>query len=129
DHYATKEHIKERGLRWTFLRDNLYLEFMESMVGPDGVIRGPAGDGRAAIVSHEDIARAAVAVLTEPERHVAATYSLTGPESLTLAEVAAAISDETDREVTFHDETVEEAFRSRAVYGAPDWQVEAWVST
>lgn len=129
DHYATEEHIKDRGLRWTFLRDNLYLEFMEALVGPDGVIRGPAGQGRAAIVSHEDIARAAVTVLTEPERHVGATYSLTGPESLTLAEVAAILSEETGREVAFHDETVEEAFASRAVHGAPDWQVEAWVST
>jgi uncharacterized protein YbjT (DUF2867 family) len=129
DHYATEEHVKERGLRWTFLRDNLYLEFMEAMVGPDGVIRGPAGEGRAAIVSHEDIARAAVAVLSEPERHVGATYSLTGPEALTLREIAAVMSDVTGRGVTFHDETVEEAFGSRAVYGAPDWQVEAWVST
>ncbi len=34
-------------------------------VGPDGVIRGPAGDGRAAVVSHEDIARVAVAVVAE----------------------------------------------------------------
>lgn len=129
DHYATEEHIKDRGLHWTFLRDNLYLEFMEALVGPDGVIRGPAGEGRAAIVSHEDIARAAIAVLTEPELHVGATYSLTGPEALTLAQVAAVISAETGRDVTFHDETVEEAFASRAVYGAPDWQVEAWVST
>ena len=33
------------------------------------------------------------------------------------------------REISFHHETVEEAFASRASYGAPDWQVEAWVST
>jgi NAD(P)H dehydrogenase (quinone) len=33
------------------------------------------------------------------------------------------------RTVTYHPETVEEAFASRASYGAPAWQVEAWVST
>jgi hypothetical protein len=27
------------------------------------------------------------------------------------------------------DETRKEAFASRASYGAPDWQVEAWVSS
>ncbi|HEX5968184.1 MAG TPA: SDR family oxidoreductase [Intrasporangium sp.] len=129
DHYATEEHIKASGMAWTFLRDNLYLEFVEAMAGSDGVIRGPAGDGRAAVVSHEDIGRVAVAVLQEPSRHAGKTYSLTGPEALTLAEMARLVTEVRGREVRFHDETVDEAYRSREVYGAPDWQVEAWVST
>ena len=129
DHFATEEHIKASGMAWTFLRDNLYLEFLDHMAGPDGVIRGPAGDGRAAVVAHTDIARAAVAVLLEPEAHPGMTYTLTGPEALTLSEAAAVGSEVTGRAFTFHDETVEEAYRSRAAYGAPGWQVDAWVST
>ena len=35
----------------------------------------------------------------------------------------------TGRETRFHHETVEEAYASRAAYGAPDWLLEAWVST
>ena len=35
----------------------------------------------------------------------------------------------TGREVRFVDETVEEAYASRSGSGAPDWQVDAWVST
>ena len=35
----------------------------------------------------------------------------------------------TGRTVTYHHETLEEAYASRASYGAPAWQVEAWVST
>lgn len=31
--------------------------------------------------------------------------------------------------MTYHPETVEEAYRSRASFGVPDWQVDAWVST
>src|SRR5437588_13034322 len=50
DHWATEEHIRASGLRHTFLRDNLYLDFMPFLVGDDGVIRGPAGDGRVAAV-------------------------------------------------------------------------------
>ena len=129
DHFATEEHIKASGMAWTFLRDNLYLEFTEAMVGSDGVIRGPAGDGRAAVVAHEDIARVAVAVLEDASRHAGETYSLTGPEALTLSEMARLVTELRGREVRFHDETGEEAYRSREVYGAPDWQVEAWVST
>jgi len=129
DHYATEEYIKASGMKWTFLRDGLYLDFMEALVGDDGVIRGPAGDGRASFVARADVARTATAVLVDPAPHAARTYDITGPEALTLAEVAATISRIRGQNVTFHDETVEEAYRSRARYGAPDWQVDAWVST
>jgi NAD(P)H dehydrogenase (quinone) len=30
---------------------------------------------------------------------------------------------------TYKDETIEEAWASRAGYGAPDWMVEGWIST
>jgi uncharacterized protein YbjT (DUF2867 family) len=129
DHAATEQHLRDSGMAWTFLRDNLYLEFVDQMVGDDGVIRGPAGDGRVAVVAHEDIARVATAVLLDPSAHAGQTYSLTGPEALTFTEMAEVVGEVTGREVSFHDETVEEAYASRSVYGAPDWQVDAWVST
>ncbi|NUW31971.1 SDR family oxidoreductase [Nonomuraea sp. SMC257] len=129
DHWATEEHIRASGLAFTFLRDNLYADFLPAMAGDDGVIRGPAGRGRVAVVARDDVADAAVAVLADPDEHAGRTYDLTGPEALTLDEVAAVLSEATGRPVAYHDETVEEAYRSRASYGAPDWQVDAWVST
>ena len=36
---------------------------------------------------------------------------------------------ETGEEHRYVDETLDEAYASRSTYGAPDWQVEAWVST
>jgi NAD(P)H dehydrogenase (quinone) len=129
DHWATEEHIRASGLGFTFLRDCLYADFLPFMVGDDNVIRGPAGDGRAAVVSQDDIADAAVAVLQQPDAHAGRTYDLTGPEALTFAEMAAIISEVTGRAVRYHAESVPEAYESRASYGAPDWQVDAWVST
>ena len=129
DHYATEQHIERAGMAWTFLRDNLYADFFPMMAGADGVIRGPAGDGRVAAVGQDDIAAAAVAVLLEPEAHARTTYDLTGPEALGLDEVAATMTRVLGRPHAFRDETVEEAYASRASYGAPGWQVDAWVST
>ncbi|SMO99732.1 Uncharacterized conserved protein YbjT, contains NAD(P)-binding and DUF2867 domains [Geodermatophilus aquaeductus] len=129
DHWATEEHVRARGLVHTFLRDALYADFLPGLVGEDGVIRGPAGEGRVAAVAQDDVADAAVAVLRDPAAHAGRTHELTGPQALTLAEVAATITAVTGRPVRYHPETVEEAFASRASYGAPDWQVEAWVST
>jgi NAD(P)H dehydrogenase (quinone) len=116
-------------MEFTFLRDNFYLDFLPLMAGEDGVIRGPAGQGRVSAVARADIARVALAVLLDPESHRGATYDLTGPESITLAEAADILGEATGREVTFHDETVEEAYESRRVWDAPDWQYDAWVST
>jgi NAD(P)H dehydrogenase (quinone) len=31
--------------------------------------------------------------------------------------------------IAFRNETVEEAYASRAHYGAPDWEVEGWVTS
>jgi NAD(P)H dehydrogenase (quinone) len=129
DHYATEQHIRASEMRWTFLRDNLYLDFFPLMAGPNGVIRGPAGDGRVAAVAQDDIADAAVAVLAEPGQHAGRTYDLTGPEALTLTVAATILSAATGRAITYHAETIDEAYASRASYGAPPWQVDAWVST
>ena len=129
DHRATEDHIRASGLQWTFLRDNLYLDFFPAMVGADGMIRGPAGDGRVAAVAQDDIADVAAAVLREPISHASQTYDLTGPEAMTLAAVADQLSAATGRVVGYVPETLDEAYRSRAHYGAPDWQVDAWVST
>ncbi|MFF4414768.1 SDR family oxidoreductase [Streptosporangium sp. NPDC001559] len=129
DHWATEEHIRATGVPFTFLRDNMYADLLPLMAGQDGVLRGPAEDGRVSVVALDDIADAAVAVLGSPGEHAGATYDLTGPEAITLEEAAAIITEVTGRPVTYHRETVEEAYRSREHYGAPDWEVDAWVST
>ncbi|MGZ4429156.1 MAG: SDR family oxidoreductase [Nocardioidaceae bacterium] len=129
DHFHTEQHIRTSGMAWTFLRDNVYLDFLPLLAGEDGVIRGPAGDGRVAAVAQDDVAEAAAAVLLDPGAHAGTTYSLTGPEAFTLAEAASVTTAVTGREQRFEDETLEQAYASRASYGAADWQVDAWVST
>ena len=129
DHFATEEHLRASGMAWTFLRDNFYLDFMPMMVGDDGVIRGPAGTGRAALVSRRDVAAVAAAILADPDAHAGKTYELTGPEALTMAETAGILSSGLGRNITFHDETIAEAYESRTAWDAPQWQYDAWVST
>ncbi|OMQ16292.1 NAD(P)-dependent oxidoreductase, partial [Modestobacter sp. VKM Ac-2676] len=129
DHWATEQHVRSLGLPATFLRDQFYLDSLVEFVGSDGAIRGPAGEGRVAAVARDDIADAAVAVLRDPAAHAGRTWSLTGPEALTLEEVAATISAVTGTPSRYVPETLDEAYASRASYGAPDWEVEAWVST
>ncbi|WP_397427611.1 SDR family oxidoreductase [Pseudarthrobacter sp. NS4] len=129
DHYATEERIRASGMDYTFLRDNFYLDFLPRLAGEDGVIRGPAGDGAFSGVAREDIARCALAVLRDPAIQKGKTYNLTGPEELTLSRAAEVLTERTGRTVRYQQETVDEAYASRASYGAPQWQLDAWVST
>jgi NAD(P)H dehydrogenase (quinone) len=129
DHHHTERHIERSGMAWTFLRDNLYLDFFPMLAGEDRVLRGPADDGRVAAVAQDDIAAVATAVLLDPSSHAGSTYSLTGPEAITLTDAAETMTRVLGRSYSFHDETLDEAYASRSSYGAPDWQVDAWVST
>jgi uncharacterized protein YbjT (DUF2867 family) len=129
DHHATERHIEHSGMLWTHVRNNLYADFFPMLAGEDGVIRGPADDGRVAAVAQDDIAAALTAVLLDPAAHAGRTYTLTGPEAITLTEAAATMTAELGRDFSFQDETVPEAYASRASYGAADWLVDAWVST
>ena len=131
DHHDTEQAIRESGMVFTILRDNFYADVLPLFADESGVIRGPAGDGRVAAVARADVADVAAAVLRDPTRHAGVTYALTGPEALTLTEVAARAGAVLGRELRFENETVEEAYASRRAEftDVERWQLDAWVST
>ena len=129
DHFAAEQEIKASGVGFTILRDNFYLDVLRYWVGDDGVIAAPGGSGTVAAVARHDVAAVATQALLHPEQHRDATYTLTGPQSLSLDEVAEQIGAAEGREVVYRPETLEQAYASRAKYDAPAWQVDAWVST
>jgi uncharacterized protein YbjT (DUF2867 family) len=128
DHWHTEQLIRATGLPWTFLRMSLFTDYLPGMVGADGVIRGPAGDGRFAPVLRDDVAAAAAATLADHAGD-GRTYDLTGPRLISLAEVAATLARHRGEPVAFRDETDEEAYASRGSYGAAPFEVDGWVSS
>lgn len=127
-HYQTERFIRSSGAEYVFLRDSLYTDYIPHLVGADGVIRGPAGSGRVSFVTRDDIADAAAAVMTT-DVFDGQTFDITGPEAITLSNAAAVLSEFAGREISYVPETIEEAYASRAHYGAPDWEVEGWVTS
>lgn len=126
DHFHTEQALGEAGLSFVALRNSLYADVLPHFAA-DGVIRGPAGDGRLAPVARDDIADVSVAALLGDT--IDGPLDVTGPHLLSLSEVAAILSDILGTPVRYHPETLDEAYASRAQYGAPDWEVDAWVST
>ncbi len=129
DHHATEQHIRASGVAFTFLRGGVFMEVLRYIVGDDGVIRGPAADGRFAPIARDDMARVTSVVLAAGDAHDGASYTPTGPERLSMADIAAAFTTATGSRVSYVSESIEEAYASRRAYGAPEWQVEGWVTT
>lgn len=127
-HFLTEEHIKSKGVAYTFLRNSLYLDFIPWLAA-EGAIRGPAGNGRLAPVSRDDIADTAAAVLLSAGDHDGQTYDLTGPSTISFQEAAEELSRVSGREITYIDETLEQAWESRRPSGRQDWEIEGWVSS
>jgi NAD(P)H dehydrogenase (quinone) len=127
-HFATEEEIRALGFTYTFLRSSLYADFVPYFTGSDGVIRGPAGEGRVAWVTREDIADVVVAVLLS-DGHEGRSYQMTGPEAVSMDATADILTQVTDRPIACHVETIEEAWESRRPTGAPDWEIEGWITS
>jgi NAD(P)H dehydrogenase (quinone) len=132
-HFATERAIAATGVRHTFLRHNMYADFVPFFATPENgraVIAAPAGDGRTGFVSRDDLADVGAAVLLRDDDELdGQALDVTGPEALTLAEAAQVLTDVTGRPVEYRPQTVEEAWATRRPSGHPDWEIEGWVTS
>jgi uncharacterized protein YbjT (DUF2867 family) len=84
----------------------------------------PMEDARIASIDVGDIAEVAAAILTG-SGHEGAVYPLTGPEALSMAEVAAKLSAATGRTVRYVNVAPEQATTARLAAGVPPFAAEA----
>ena len=88
DHAQTEAYIKELGFTYTFLRDNFYLDLFIDIALENGEIRGPAGSGLVSAVARKDTSRVAAEILLHAKKWENQTLNLTGPEDLSMEEIA-----------------------------------------
>ncbi|UVK52185.1 SDR family oxidoreductase [Mesorhizobium sp. AR02] len=99
DHYGTEQAIKASGLAYTIFRNGWYQENL-FMALPHAIASGQwytsAGDGRIAHGARDDMAAAIAAGLASGSTD-SKTYTLTGPQAYTTAEIAALVSEVTGK--------------------------------
>lgn len=92
------------GVPWTLLRCGFFMQNLDTTHRADIVERSdlfiPAGNGRTAFIDTRDIGDVAGRVLTEPG-HEGMVYELTGSEALSYDDVAAVMSAELGRPITY----------------------------
>ncbi|MEO7735915.1 MAG: SDR family oxidoreductase [Kofleriaceae bacterium] len=126
DHAEIERYLEASGLTWTQLRPcqfmQVYLDELPSIKAHQQ-LRRPMGDSRVSPVDLRDVAKAAARVLTTAG-HEGRRYELTGPEALTLAEIAASISAAVGAHIPYIDYTPEEHVAGLRADGAPPPIVE-----
>ena len=129
DHYATEEYIKENGFKYTFLRDNFYADFFVDLCREYGEIKGPAGNGKVSAVVRSDVSEVVAKILENPGKCENQTLNMTGSEELSMDEIVKTVSKYFGKEIKYIEETVEEAYESRKIWKAEQWEYDSWVST
>jgi uncharacterized protein YbjT (DUF2867 family) len=125
-HAEIEARLEKSGLAFTHLRAG---EFMPSYfrqvpsIMARGVLALPMANARIASVDIGDLAEVAIAVLTT-SGHEGKTYPLTGPESLSMAEVAEKLSAATGKTIRYVDVPPEEANKARLAAGMPPYLAE-----
>lgn len=126
-HGEIEKRLEASGLAFTHLRAG---EFMTAyfrqvpMIAAKGAIFLPMADARIASIDVDDIAEIAAKVLTG-SGHEGKTYPLTGPQALTMTEVAEKLSAATGKTIRYINVPPEDARQAQLANGMPPYLADA----
>ena len=127
-HREAELDVQAIGVPWTILRLIPLMDIFIKYSPPDreGVIYLPLGEGRVAYVDARDVGASAAAALLS-DSHEGTIHLLSGPEALTVSDVAGAIGQATGRSIRYVDVPEEAARGAMAEKGVPPWMIDSFV--
>lgn len=105
EHVATEKMLAESGIPYALLRNGWYTENYLASAPPaieHGVFIGAAGEGKIAAAPRADYAAAAAAVIST-DGHAGKVYELAGDSAWTLSELAAELSKQSGKPVSYQN--------------------------
>ena len=117
------EALKSSGLPWTLLKPTFFMQntmMAAQTIKSDGVIYWDTGDGKLGMIDVRDIVDAAYAVLTG-SGHEGKSYILTGPEAISMHDVAKTFSRVLGKDVKYVNVPHEASLQSMLSMGFPEW--------
>lgn len=128
EHLGTEEAVKASGLAYTILRMNWYTEnLLGSLPGTlaSGKWYTSTAGGKVSNPTRADCARAAAGALLRPAENK--TYTVTGPEALTTAQIAAVATEVTGKPIEVVEVTDEQLAAGAKAAGVPDFVVDNFI--
>jgi uncharacterized protein YbjT (DUF2867 family) len=127
-HGATEEALEHSGVPWTSIRNGMYADHLPGWFDAEGVAREPVADGRISFSYRPELAKAIAVVLTEPG-HEGKIYDVTGPESVSLTELAQRASEVSGDAYRYEPAPREEWEAKWRARGSSGWELEAGLSS
>ncbi|WP_423735053.1 SDR family oxidoreductase [Chitinophaga caseinilytica] len=110
-HLKTEAAIRASGVPFTFLLHNLYLDFIPFFIGKDvpdtGVIYQPAGNGKTAFASRDDLAEAAANILLSVG-HEGKSYNFSNMAAWSYGDIAEIIGGIVGKKIEYVSPTPQE---------------------
>jgi uncharacterized protein YbjT (DUF2867 family) len=126
-HAEIERRLEESGMAFTHLRAGEFMPAYFRQV-PSIVAKGalflPMEDAKIAMIDVDDIAEVAASILTGPG-HEGKIYPLTGPEALSMAEVAEKLSAATGKRIQYVNLSPDDAKRAQLAAGMPAFLADA----
>jgi uncharacterized protein YbjT (DUF2867 family) len=123
-HREVEEQIERSGLAWTHLRPSPFMQHSLSFlpgIRSHSAIYACARRGRISFVDARDVSTVAVKVLLG-EGHDGKAYEVTGPEALSLHDVADRIGTVIRRQVVYVDQPSSKVTAGLTAAGVPEWE-------
>ncbi|WP_303310380.1 SDR family oxidoreductase [Hymenobacter sp. BT730] len=130
-HRAAEQYLEQSGIAYTLLRPNSFMQnflvYHGHAIRHESRIYLPLGAGKISYVDVRDIAAVCATILTAEEetQHYGKAYALTGPQALTVAEVAQSLSHATGRPIEYVDVPEDAARQAMLAAHMPDWMTDA----
>lgn len=103
DHFQTEDHVRESGLPYTFMQNNLYSEMIPFYIGDKALEKGiffPAGDGKIPFALRDEMGEAIANVLTE-NSHLKKVYNIANTVSYSFHDIAKYLSELSGKAITY----------------------------
>ncbi len=129
-HFQTEVMVRDSGIPWTFLRNNLYLDLVPLMFGESlttGKLLHNGGDGRIGFAARQDIANGFAAALTS-DGHANRAYAITAQSPYSLGDVARALGKASGKSVTYEAVSSQQLRDGMSAKGVPPPIIEMSVA-
>jgi uncharacterized protein YbjT (DUF2867 family) len=122
-HALSDSELVASGMTYTIIKPHFFMQNLSMAIKnsvDEGVLRFSLGDGKLALIHTNDIAEFAAKILTT-NKHDNVVYTITGPESISLYEVASEVSSIIHKTIKYEPATVEQFLEVMANMGIDDF--------
>lgn len=125
-HQKTEQWLKESGIAYTFMKNNIYAEYIPITIGDKvletGTIYVPAANGKAAYVLRTEMAEIAANILTSTG-HEGKAYNITNNKAVSYDEIAKWISEASGKNVKYVSPAPKDFSKTLKGFGIPEFIV------